>query len=780
MPRTFLWMALLTVTITGSMTEAQEFQITLSPAEGGRAIAAAVATARQHPAVPVQIRLQAGTYYLDQPLVFTAADARPANAPLTLEAAGDAPVTLSAGRRIHAQWTPYQRGIFQTPVPADAAFDQLFVNGQLQHLARYPNYDPSARPFHGSSPHAIDPARVRTWKNPVGGFVHALHGASWGSYSYLITGVNPDGTLQLEGGWQNNRPGKMSAKYRMVEGIFEELDAPGEWYLDRTAHILYFMPPKGVDLDRAVIEVSGFDQAVDFAGSQKHPVTHITLRHLRIMHTARTFMKTREPLLRSDWRIYRGGAVTIVGGQDITIDGCTFDHVGGNAVFVSDYNRRIVVEHGLIDGAGASGVCFVGSVSAVRNPLLSYGQSLSYDQIDKTPGPKTPDYPADCRVEDCLIHDIGRVEKQVAGVEIDMAARITVSHCSIYNCPRAGINIGDGCWGGDVIEYCDVFNTVLETGDNGSFNSWGRDRYWHLRQAPAEDLPALARLDTVEPNTIRNSRWRCDHGWDIDLDDGSSNYRIYNNICLHGGIKNREGYYRIVENNIMVDCTFYPQVWFVHSQDVFAHNIVAQAYRPALMYHWSKGIDDNLLPDPASLAQSHKWGVDQHSIAGQPRFVDPSRGDYRVQHDSPALKIGFKNFPMNEFGVTSPGLRALAQTPALPDAGPAPKSGPAQPAVSWRGATLKKLTGLGEQSATGMDSQRGVLIVSAPSGSEAYALGLRRGDVILSCAGQPTNTPAAVAQAWARALQSRKPVPLEIWRRQQQTTLTLNPRSPSR
>ena len=59
-----------------------------------------------------------------------------------------------------------------------------------------------------------------------------------------------------------------------------------------------------------------------------------------------------------------------------------------------------------------------------------------------------------------------------------MAARISVSHCSMYNVPRAGINIGDGTFGGHVIEYCDVFNTVLETGDHGSFNSWGRDRYW--------------------------------------------------------------------------------------------------------------------------------------------------------------------------------------------------------------------------------------------------------------------------------------------------------------
>src|SRR5205809_5246704 len=93
------------------------------------------------------------------------------------------------------------------------------------------------------------------------------------------------------------------------------------------------------------------------------------------------------------------------------------------------------------------------------------------------------------------------------------------TNCSIYDMPRAGINIGDGCWGGHIIEYCDVFDTVKETGDHGSFNSWGRDRYWvsnieevNGRVAKNKALPLL---DTIEPIILRNNRWRCDHGWDI-------------------------------------------------------------------------------------------------------------------------------------------------------------------------------------------------------------------------------------------------------------------------
>ena len=63
-----------------------------------------------------------------------------------------------------------------------------------------------------------------------------------------------------------------------------------------------------------------------------------------------------------------------------------------------------------------------------------------------------------------------------------MAQGITVRDVSIYDCARSGINVSEGTWGGHLIEGCDVFDTVLETQDHGSFNSWGRDRYLAQRR----------------------------------------------------------------------------------------------------------------------------------------------------------------------------------------------------------------------------------------------------------------------------------------------------------
>jgi hypothetical protein len=325
--------------------------------------------------------------------------------------------------------------------------EEIFVNGQRQILARYPNFDPHAQYFDGFAANVISNRSAR-WADPAGGYFHAMHPALWGDFTWRITGKNANGEAQLEGGWQNNRGGGPNPGIQFVENIFEELDAPGEWFLNHKTHTLYFYPPAGLDLAGAVIETTRLRNLVEFRGDETNPARFITLKGLAFRQAARTVMDTREPLARSDWAIYRGGAVFFNGAEDCALEDAVLDQLGGNAIFVNNYNRRVTIRGCHIDKAGANGICFVGDPKAARSPLFNYYQRNRLEDIDRAPGPKTDNYPADCLVEDCLIHETGRVEKQTAPIEIDLAQGITVRHCSIYDVPRAGINIGDGCWGG--------------------------------------------------------------------------------------------------------------------------------------------------------------------------------------------------------------------------------------------------------------------------------------------------------------------------------------------
>ncbi|HOA38408.1 MAG TPA: PDZ domain-containing protein, partial [Flavihumibacter sp.] len=497
---------------------------------------------------------------------------------------------------------------------------------------------------------------------------------------------------------------------------------------------------------------------------------------LRFAHNERTFMYTKEPLLRSDWTIYRGGAVLLDGTENCAIRNCVFEGLGGNAILFSNYNKNDSVTGCHIYNTGANAICFVGDTKAVRSASFGYENYTPYDSMDKTPGPLNNNFPQHCLVDNNLLHDLGDIEKQATGVELEVASFITVRHNSIYNTSRAGINIGDGCFGGHILEFNDVFNTVRETGDHGSFNSWGRDRYWapdrQYMDSLAQVHPELIFLDAINTSIIRNNRFRCDHGWDIDLDDGSSNYHIYNNLCLNGGLKLREGFKRVVENNIMINNSFHPHVWFRNSGDVFKRNIVMKKYAPIEIDDWGNAVDYNLFPDTAALHDAQANGTDKNSLAGDPLFANPEKGDYTVSAQSPAIKIGFTNFPMDQFGVQLPALKKIARQPEFPllltNTGMENKAA----SVPFLGGLIKSVDGLGDRSAYGLPDETGIVVVKADQNSQLAKSGLQAGDVIRKAGGKPTENIKQLIDIY-QSLHWTGKVPVEVMRHQQLIQLVL-------
>jgi hypothetical protein len=728
----------------------------------------------------VTIHVADGIYYLAETLALTKQDSGTAKHPVTWRAVNEGKAVLSGGRKLNLGWKPWRDGIMMATTPAGMSIDQLFIDGRRQHMARYPDFDPNkpTAAYQGFAADAISIERSNRWADPAGGYIHAMHAQRWGGYHYRITGKNPDGSLAYEGGWQNNRQMGMHPEFRMVENIFEELDAPGEWFHNAKTNTLYFMPVPGIELEKVAVEVVELPHLVEFQGTEETPVRFIRMSGFVFRHTARTFMKSREPLLRSDWTIYRGGAVVLTGTEDIQILDSEFDQPGGNAIFVNFYNRRALIKGCHIHDAGASGVCFVGDPKAVRDPLFEYAETNDLTKIDRTPGPQTDNYPSDSAVEDCLIHGIGRVERQPAGVQISMASRITVRDVSMYDCSRAGINISEGTWGGHLIERCDVFDTVLETHDHGSFNSWGRDRYWvnnhrEVSEPEVKKDPKLPYLDAMETTIIRDSRWRCDHGWDIDLDDGSSNYHIYNNLMLAGGLKLREGYGRKAYNNIHINNALHPHVWFDQSGDEFARNIVMTAQAPIRQPDgWGRVVDKNLFAFEADLRASQASGSDANSISGDPMFIDPATGDFRVKEGSAAFKIGFKNFPMDQFGVKKASLRAIAKTPVIPPLrGGGPSTAGAKKRLYWLGIPLHSLQGE-EFSAFGVSKDdNGVQLLKVAADSPAAKGGLQDNDLVQNVNGHKVSNTDQLFAALLKVGSS--PLQLRIIRNQQPKELTL-------
>ncbi len=713
----------------------------------------------------VHILLMDGIYYLDKTLEFSDDDGGTREYPVYYHALNEGQAIISGGKPLDVEWEAYQDGIYVCRVPNDLYYDQLFINDQRREMARFPNSKEGKNVFdcwtlsHSAEPDPendpLSQDRISSWEDPSGAYLHAMHRALWGGMHYQVNGKTADGDLDLEGGWQNNRPDRMHQTYRFIEHVFEELDAPGEWYHDRDGSLLYYYPQAGQDLDQALVEVVHLRHLMEFKGSPEFPVRHIHLEGLVFKHAARTFMDNREPLLRSDWTTYRGGAIFFNGAEHCSLSRCELDQLGGNGIFVNNYNRHITIQSCFIHESGANGIAFVGDPDMVRDPIFRYGPQ-DYKNLDLTPGPTGGNYPMSCLVFDCIIERTGRTEKQTAPVQISMSRRITISHCSIYDVPRAGINISEGTFGGHVIEYCDVFNTVLETGDHGSFNSWGRDRFWDpdipTMNREVANNPQLPYLDMIEPNIIRNSRWRCDHGWDIDLDDGSSQYQIYNNLLLNGGLKLREGYHRMVWNNIVVNNGLHPHVWPSNNGDVITLNIFFTSHKAIAMNRgmeedekWGKEIDYNVFASNQSDRLLYiRNACDAHSIVADPGFRDPESGDFSVDLTGKVFELGFRNFDMHSFGVLSPHLRSLVKTPVIPslqlDVDTTGASMPAMELSLWEDAQLIEPRGEA-LSAYGVSlDESGVAMAHVPEFSGAWEHGFRTGDLVFEVDGKTTDS----------------------------------------
>lgn len=670
---------------------------------------------------PFTVWVHSGIYYLERPLIFNPEDSGTAEAPIAYVAWPGDLVTISGGRKLECRWKPYQKNILQCSLPetrrSGLRFTQLFVAGRRQIRARYPKYDSqnplvtgngyldvrdASEPWPNKQFH-FDPVTFtkKRWRKPQEAVVHLFPLDYWGNLQWEICDIDwSNQSIQLGwGGFQINeqmfgRAATGIGKSRLyhegyksrffIENVFEELHAPGEWYLDRDRGILYAIPGDGIDLHRESLEAPVLETAIAFRGSQRQPVHHIHLCGFRIAHTASTFLKTYEAPSRGDWTVHRGGAVFMEGTEHCAIENCFFDAVGGNALFLNGYNRQDRIYGNRFSETGDSAICLVGCAAKIQ-------------------GSNRP-LPKENLISNNLIHDCGFFGKQVAGVFLSASEKNTVSHNRIYNMPRAAICVDDGWGGGHVVEFNDVHDTVRETHDHGPFNSWGRGRFWCMEQSHGNASHTSGYHDGDSNyvfyypeedgavTVIRNNLFReppSEHQLGIDLDDGSSHYHIYNNICVGVAVKLREGDYRIVENNIFIHPANPPAFHqgYEKNCDRFERNIVVASSSQTHAFGKSSvpgdfyqivfpprdsailaSMDRNLFYNDVgqffasltsrdgsrthyTLEQWQTLGYDRQSRFADPQFVDAAKCDYRIKPGSPALQLGFTEIDMSRVGL---------------------------------------------------------------------------------------------------------------------------------
>jgi hypothetical protein len=182
------------------------------------------------------------------------------------------------------------------------------------------------------------------------------------------------------------------------------------------------------------------------------------------------------------------------------------------------------------------------------------------------------------------------------------------------------------------------------------------------------------------------------------------------------------------------------------------------AYRPARMKYWGQKIDKNFFTSVADRDAFQNQGCDLDSVVGDPQFIDPAAGDYRIGPNSPARTIGFENFPMDQFGVRSAHLKAIARVPAfpVPRKSVVSRSATANKPTTWLGAEIQTIQG-DSFSAFGISPEDGgIHLADVPDRSAAYQAGLRTDDVIQKINDRPAKTTAAFLRLLKRVPAGKK------------------------
>ncbi len=636
---------------------------------------------------PVTVLVREGTYALAATLSFTTEDSGTAECPVVYRAyPGEAPM-LTGGRTIKG-WKPYRAGVYVADLAAqkvdDRHFRELFLKGERQILARFPNFDP-AHPVTGGLLYVDDTASLNRnsfhyadgqipfdkWGDISQAEVNIFPYNCWDHNIVRIAGVDPDMCLIR---LRHNVMGQIFVRNRyFLQNVLGALDALGEWFSDWKAGKLYFQPPDGKAPGDADVTVPMLENLVEIAATDDKPVQYLALRGFRMTCA-------------------RMDAVTLEGARNCAVLGNTISRVGGVGVNVG-YLRNAVRGVGLPWKTSGAGQVHIHSGD---RPLLfgypCHECRVAGNDVDSVGGEGVALQGTKNVADNNHLSRTGTYDRVCAGITICGDENVA-SHNVLHDVPRDGIFINGKL---NIAEYNDIRNSMLYTADNAAIALRQHDVNQGVRNV-GNVLRFNRLLDTVGYGSYPH----CTHpgngfaspfcSFGIYLDGSICGVTVYGNIIARTGgdsVFVQFGGGNIFENNIFVEddakrVQFDSMVFFgtfmftdatgklrdAEPPNEFKHNIFYYGAPGTNLYrvgHWDNSpdwdprqatFDDNLLwhkDQPISVDLASKmnfktladWqaqGYDTRSMVGDPLFVDAAHDDYRLQADSPAYKVGFRD-----------------------------------------------------------------------------------------------------------------------------------------
>ena len=620
---------------------------------------------------PVNIVFRGGTYLLNEPLLLTPEDSGTEQCPVTYAAReGETPV-LSGGRLLTG-WQPVEvdgKKLWSAPAPPAAAgdvtggfFRQLWstaADGRRLIRARQPDKgyltiaevpgdtgDWQA----GKTAFRFRAGDVKAWPGLTESGAEAVVMSRWVESHLPITAVDEGRRLIAFALPTVFTIGVDDPYY--FEGAMAFLDQPGEWFLDRTASKIYYLPAAGEDPAEAQLIAPSLPHALRLAGepAADRYVEHVTFRGLTFSHTHWWFAKPEgnqpAPSGASQAAHPVPGAVYAEGARHCAFERCTIAHAGNYGIDLSGGCRNNRVAGCDLFDLGAGGVR-VGEKQLRADGRLH----TSANQII-----------------DCHVHHVGTLFHSAVGIWVGQSYDNTIARNHVHDLYYTGLSVG-WTWGydqslcrGNVIESNHVHHVGRLSDGDGPILS---------------DLGGIYTLG-VQPGTVIRGNVFHDiaahryGGWGIYFDEGSSNILAENNLVYrttHGGFHQHYGRDNTVRNNIFAlgrDAQLMRTRNEDHRSFTFENNVVywkdgqpadplgsdwnggdAGRFMMDRNLYWHEGGDPNSIRfGGQTLEQWQAKGLDRNSKIADPKFRDAAKDNFALTKDSPAWGLGFKPFDL--------------------------------------------------------------------------------------------------------------------------------------
>ncbi|WP_345762082.1 discoidin domain-containing protein [Diaminobutyricibacter sp. McL0608] len=284
---------------------------------------------------------------------------------------------------------------------------------------------------------------IASWSNQSDMEIVSQH--SWKLNRYEISSISGSTATMATAGWTDAftqagyHPDNSGVSW--VENAKAFLDAPGEWYLDRTAHTLYYMPRAGENLSTANVDFGGTPELVDGAGSSATPLHNVTFDGITFEYDSWI-----GPNDGSGYADFQSGAIYHAPGDwananyetpagvsfeyaaYVTVKNCTFSHMSNAAVSFGAGVKDSRIDSNAFSDIGGNGIDLGGITVADHTPT----DAAAITRNDT--------------VSNNTITTVGAAYYDNSAIAVGYTQAADIAHNTLHNLPYTGITLGWG-WG---------------------------------------------------------------------------------------------------------------------------------------------------------------------------------------------------------------------------------------------------------------------------------------------------------------------------------------------